>query len=150
MAKRQNKFQTPKDESKVKKTTKKSKKLKSVKSTFKLGTNTKRILGLVVAMACVYLFIAFLSYLFTWKIDQDKVEGANFLDFVFTKQPFEIKNWLGKLGAIVSHRFIFNGFGFMSFLIPFYLFLVSFKISPCFLECTKDNISSIVSQCVKE
>tara|TARA_B110000240_G_scaffold57206_2_gene65112 strand:- start:18861 stop:21110 length:2250 start_codon:yes stop_codon:yes gene_type:complete len=61
-------------------------------------------------------------------MDQDKVEGANFLTFVFTNQPFEIVNWLGKLGAIVSHRIIFNGFGFMSFLIPIFLGLVSIKI----------------------
>ncbi len=128
MAKRQNKFQTEKDESKAKKTSKKSKKQKSIKSSFKLGPNTKRILGLLVAMSCIYLFIAFLSYLFTWRIDQDKFEGAGFIDFVFTKQPFTVSNWLGKLGAIVSHSFIFNGFGFMSFLIPFYLFLVAFKI----------------------
>ena len=50
-------------------------------------------------------------YLFTWKMDQDKVEGANFFSFIFTKHTFEIHNWLGSLGAMVSHRFIYNGFG---------------------------------------
>ena len=96
MAKRQNKFQTEKDESKAKKTSKKSKKQKSIKSSFKLGPNTKRILGLLVAMSCIYLFIAFLSYLFTWIIDQDKFEGAGFIDFVILTEINPIVEALGR------------------------------------------------------
>ena len=126
MAKRKNLYKSEAPE----KTEKKSKRVKSKTATtkFKLNSKTKRIIGLSLALICVYLFIAFISYLFSGKMDQDKVEGANFLTFVFTNQPFEIVNWLGKLGAIVSHRIIFNGFGFMSFLIPIFLGLVSIKI----------------------
>ena len=126
MAKRKNLYKSEAPE----KTEKKAKRVKSKTATtkFKLNSKTKRIIGLSLALICVYLFIAFISYLFSGKMDQDKVEGANFLTFVFTNQPFEIVNWLGKLGAIVSHRIIFNGFGFMSFLIPIFLGLVSIKI----------------------
>ncbi|MEZ7901498.1 MAG: DNA translocase FtsK [Flavobacteriales bacterium] len=126
MAKRKNLYKSEAPE----KTEKKSKRVKSKTATtkFKLNSKTKRIIGLSLALICVYLFIAFISYLFSGKMDQDKVEGANFLTFVFTNQPFEIVNLLGKLGAIVSHRIIFNGFGFMSFLIPIFLGLVSIKI----------------------
>ena len=126
MAKRKNLYKSEAPE----KTEKKSKRVKSKTATtkFKLNSKTKRIIGLSLALICVYLFIAFISYLFSGKMDQDKVEGANFLTFVFTNQPFQIVNWLGKLGAIVSHRIIFNGFGFMSFLIPIFLGLVSIKI----------------------
>ena len=126
MAKRKNLYKSEAPE----KTEKKSKRVKSKTATtkFKLNSKTKRIIGLSLALICVYLFIAFISYLFSGKMDQDKVEGTNFLTFVFTNQPFQIVNWLGKLGAIVSHRIIFNGFGFMSFLIPIFLGLVSIKI----------------------
>ena len=126
MAKRKNLYKSEAPE----KTEKKAKRVKSKTATtkFKLNSKTKRIIGLSLALICVYLFIAFISYLFSGKMDQDKVEGTNFLTFVFTNQPFEIVNWLGKLGAIVSHRIIFNGFGFMSFLIPIFLGLVSIKI----------------------
>ncbi|MGK0436985.1 MAG: S-DNA-T family DNA segregation ATPase FtsK/SpoIIIE, partial [Flavobacteriales bacterium] len=126
MAKRKNLYKSEAPE----KTEKKAKRVKSKTATtkFKLNSKTKRIIGLFLALICVYLFIAFISYLFSGKMDQDKVEGTNFLTFVFTNQPFEIVNWLGKLGAIVSHRIIFNGFGFMSFLIPIFLGLVSIKI----------------------
>ncbi|MFT4696234.1 MAG: S-DNA-T family DNA segregation ATPase FtsK/SpoIIIE [Urechidicola sp.] len=126
MAKRKNLYKSEAPE----KTEKKAKRVKSKTATtkFKLNSKTKRIIGLSLALICVYLFIAFISYLFSGKMDQDKVEGTNFLTFVFTNQPFQIVNWLGKLGAIVSHRIIFNGFGFMSFLIPIFLGLVSIKI----------------------
>lgn len=129
MAKRKNSYKSEGTEKG--KTTKKTKKRaagKTQKMSVKLNAKTKRVVGLFIGLICTYLFISFLSYLFTWKLDQDKVEGANFFSFVFTKQPFEVYNWLGKLGALVSHRFIFNGFGIMSFLVPFYLFLLSVKI----------------------
>ena len=126
MAKRKNSYKSEAPE----KTEKKSKKAKSKTAIlkFKLNSKTKRIIGLFLSLICVYLFIAFVSYLFSGKMDQDKVEGANFFNFVFINQSFLIDNWLGKLGAIVSHRIIFNGFGFMSFLIPIFLGLLSIKI----------------------
>ena len=105
-----------------------SKKTVKQKVNFKISPKAKQIIGLFLGLVCVFFFFSFVSYLFTWKLDQDKVEGANFISFVFSKQPFVINNWIGKLGAIVSHRFIYNGFGIMSFVFPFYLFLVSFKI----------------------
>lgn len=88
----------------------------------------KLTMGLVFGLTSVFLFVSFFSFLYTWEIDQDKVEGASFLSFVFTKQNFEIYNWLGKLGAVLSHRFIYNGFGLMAFIFPFVFFLLSIKL----------------------
>jgi S-DNA-T family DNA segregation ATPase FtsK/SpoIIIE len=124
MTKRKNIFKA-KEEKSSKATAKKQKK---ERKSITLSPKSKRIIGLFLGLLCVYLTIAFVSYLATWQMDQDKVEGANFMEFVFTKQPFEIENWLGKLGAIMSHRFIYNGFGISSFVIPFFLFIVSVKI----------------------
>src|SRR5437868_1339115 len=36
---------------------------------------TQKIVGLLVLLASAYLTIAFISYFFTWQIDQDKVLG---------------------------------------------------------------------------
>ncbi len=115
---------------------------KSKKSTAKKKSSTKKGegvtvnkekikkgIGLFLILLAIYFFIAFLSYLYTWKIDQDKVDGANFFSFVFTNQPFEIDNWLGKLGAIVSHRFIYNGFGIASFIFPFLFLLLGTRLA---------------------
>lgn len=119
MAKKQNTYR--KENTKVKDK-------KEKKSNPEQEAKIKRGLGLTLGLISVYLFIAFLSYLYTWKLDQDKVDGASFFPFVFTHQEFDIYNWLGKLGAIVSHRFLNNGFGLVSFAIPFYLFLLSTKL----------------------
>ena len=76
MEKRKNLYKSEAPE----KTEKKSKRVKSKTATtkFKLNSKTKRIIGLSLALICVYLFIAFISYLFSGKMDQDKVEGTNF------------------------------------------------------------------------
>ena len=82
---------------------------------FRLGINDERIpklLGILCLFIAFYLFVAFTSYLFTWGYDQDK------LDIFFTEllsSDIEMANWLGKLGAVVSHAFFFWGFGIASF-----------------------------------
>ncbi|PHN07157.1 FtsK/SpoIIIE family DNA translocase [Flavilitoribacter nigricans] len=81
----------------------------------KLGLNDERVpklLGVLSLFFALYLFIAFTSYLFTWKIDQDKV-----FDFSWEllRTDLEMANWLGRLGAIISDKFFYWGFGLASF-----------------------------------
>ena len=74
---------------------------------------TAKIAGAVSLLVAIFLFIAFTSYLFTWKEDQDKA----LLGFgIFTDSGIKINNLLGALGAYISHKFIANGFGLASFL----------------------------------
>jgi len=63
-----------------------------------------------------YLFIAFTSYIFTWQIDQDKVQGFSFATLF--AGDFVTANWLGRLGAIVSNAFFYWGIGLSSFIVP--------------------------------
>jgi S-DNA-T family DNA segregation ATPase FtsK/SpoIIIE len=85
-----------------------------------------KISGLLLLLLSVYLLIAFTSFLFTWKTDQDKV-SASWLEML--GQPdITVENWLGKLGAIVSHQFMHNWFGISSYLIAFLLFITGFRI----------------------
>jgi len=63
-----------------------------------------------------YLFVAFTSYIFTWQIDQDKVQGFSF--GTLFAGDFVTANWLGRLGAIVSNAFFYWGVGLSSFVIP--------------------------------
>lgn len=75
---------------------------------------TQKIIGLGLILLGVYLFIAFLSYIFTWETDQDKVLGPTAELFsVDTK----VTNWLGKFGAIISHLFMYKWFGVSSFIL---------------------------------
>lgn len=75
---------------------------------------THKIAGAFSLLISLFLFIAFASYLFTWKEDQDKVfRGASIL---LPGEDVKTTNLLGNLGAYISHKFFFNGFGAASFL----------------------------------
>ena len=87
----------------------------------------KKTFGLLFVLFALYLFIAFTSYLIYWKIDQDKVAGEAFWSFLFSEEV-EVKNWLGKLGALVSHRFLHNGFGVISYVFALFFFVAGVRI----------------------
>ncbi len=80
--------------------------------------------GSVLALTSLYLFLALLSYLFTWKLDQNFVINSGFFEFMFNTEEIELGNHLGKLGAWVSHHFIFEWFGLASFLFPLIFLLL--------------------------
>lgn len=75
---------------------------------------TQKLIGLLLIMAGIYLFIALLSYIFTWDKDQDKVLGP--LSELFAIDT-KVVNWLGKFGALVSHVFMYKWFGVASFIL---------------------------------
>lgn len=75
---------------------------------------TQKILGLSLILAAAYLCIALISYFFTWDVDQDKILGVQ-TDLL--NPETKIQNWLGKVGAYVSHGCMYRGFGVMSFIL---------------------------------
>lgn len=74
--------------------------------------------GAFLALSSVYLLLAFISYLITWKTDQNLVIDQSFFQFIFKSGEIELGNHLGKLGAWMSHLFIYKWFGLASFLFP--------------------------------
>ena len=83
---------------------------------------TWKITGAVFLLIAIFLCIAFISYFFTWKEDQDKVfRGASSL---LMDNEAKVSNLLGRLGAVVSHFFIFKSFGIASLLICTFFFVV--------------------------
>jgi len=88
---------------------------------------TWKIVGTVSLLISIFLFIAFVSYLFTWKEDQDQARrGASFL--FDTDETAPVANLLGRLGAYISHKFIFNGFGLASFLFCTFFFVLGINL----------------------
>lgn len=86
---------------------------------------TSKIAGAVCLLVCVFLFIAFTSYLFTWQQDQSQVkDGVS----VFMKDNVKVFNLLGALGAYVSYTFIYNGFGVASYLFCTFFFVVGINL----------------------
>ena len=88
---------------------------------------TKTILGAVFVLFALYFFFACFSYLFTWTADQDRVINKSLLEFLFEDNALPVSNWFGKMGAWVSHLFIYRWFGISSFAFSFLLFLIGFK-----------------------
>ena len=74
-----------------------------------------------------YLLIAFTSYLFTWKVDYNIIDGKAF-SFVFSDDSIQITNWLGKLGAYSAHKFLKVWFGISSYIFPFVFFILGVRI----------------------
>lgn len=85
-----------------------------------------KITGLFLLLFSIFCLFAFASYLFTWKNDQDKLLGS-FWSLIFDPN-LVVENWLGKAGALISHRFIYNWFGLAAFVFPFLFFITGFKI----------------------
>ncbi len=73
-----------------------------------------KLVGAFFILVSFYLLIAFVSYLFTWKADQDKI--LRFSWGLMAQGDLTASNWLGRLGAILSHTFFYWGFGVASFL----------------------------------
>jgi S-DNA-T family DNA segregation ATPase FtsK/SpoIIIE len=93
---------------------------KKIKSFFG-SRQTQTIFGSFILLFAVFLFTSFISYLFNWQEDQSQL-----LDF--TDKTITVNNLLGKIGAIVSHFFIYEGFGIISIYIPILLFLTGLLI----------------------
>lgn len=84
-------------------------------------------LGLLLVLFGLYTIIACISYLFTWKFDASIIDGKS-LGFVFNGEESEVRNWLGKLGALTAHHFLKVWFGIASIFIPFYALLLGVRI----------------------
>ncbi len=86
----------------------------------------RKFLGLFCWLVGIYLAIAFISYMFTWKVDQDKV--LRFSWKVLFQGDLSVSNWLGRLGAVTSNAFFYWGFGLPSSTFVFLLFRLGYDL----------------------
>lgn len=73
---------------------------------------THKIIGAVLLMFSVFLFVAFVSYLFTWQEDMDVIRDNG--TSILRPNSLKIANMLGTFGAFISYLFIYQGFGLAS------------------------------------
>jgi S-DNA-T family DNA segregation ATPase FtsK/SpoIIIE len=85
-----------------------------------------KITGLLLLLVSLYLFIAFSSYLFTWEEDFSQVDRFSWS--ILFETELEVSNWLGRLGAIVSHQFFCWWFGLPSYILVFLTFLTGVSL----------------------
>jgi len=88
---------------------------------------TKKITGAVSLLLAAFLFIAFISYFFTWQNDQDIVFKFGASVF-FPSNNVHVDNLLGVLGAYISYIFINEGFGVASFLFCTFFFVIGVNL----------------------
>jgi S-DNA-T family DNA segregation ATPase FtsK/SpoIIIE len=81
--------------------------------------------GLFLILFSAYLLVAFTSFLFTWRIDQDLVGRS--LGEIFSPEV-RVDNWLGKIGALTAHQFIYKWFGIAAFALPMWSFLAGIRV----------------------
>ena len=68
---------------------------------------TQTIIGAFTVLFAIFLIISFFSYFFNWQEDQSQLAS-------FSDKNSSVKNLLGKIGASISHFFIYEGFGVQS------------------------------------
>ncbi|WP_299063259.1 DNA translocase FtsK [uncultured Polaribacter sp.] len=74
------------------------------------------ILGSFLILLATFLCIAFMSFFFNWQEDQSTLSKL-------TDKAVKSNNLLGKIGASLSHFFIYAGFGISAFIIVYHIFL---------------------------
>jgi S-DNA-T family DNA segregation ATPase FtsK/SpoIIIE len=83
-------------------------------------------IGFFLIIVSLYLFVAFVSYLFTGKADQSIILSLQ--DSGIIESGRETENWLGLYGAFTSHYLIYQWLGVSAFAIPPMLFLLGFRM----------------------
>lgn len=72
-------------------------------------------LGFFLLASALVLCLSFTSYLFTWKADQSILEMG--VGGLFSNNSLQVENWMGKLGAVLSNKFIHDWFGLSSYIL---------------------------------
>lgn len=121
MAKKSNSYSKTKSTSSTKTKSKtKVNFLKPIQDLFSKDRKKLRLsVGSILILIGTYQVFAFISYLFTWKTDQDRVINKPLSEFLFSGSDIVIDNHLGKLGAWISNHFFYDWFGLSSFIFPF-------------------------------
>ena len=126
-----------------KKNTKTAKGSENSKSFFN-DERIKFITGIIITGFAVYLLLACISYLFSWKFDDSLPDSE-----VVSGAEIKVKNWSGKSGLFLARYLVAFGFGYGAFFIPMIfgtlgLYLLKFpKIKPLSL-ITKFTFAAII------
>ena len=80
-------------------------------------------LGIFFVLFSLYLYLAFVSYFFTWKTDQSFDWSR-----VFSGPDVMVDNWAGKFGAFLANKFMNHWFGIASAFLPFILMILGLRL----------------------
>jgi len=92
----------------------KKEKEKSKPDTSKDNTLRNKVIGVLLLVFTVFISVASLSYLSSWRADQS-ILNSGISEFAFDIKDNIPAYIMGKLGALAAHFFIYNGFGIGAF-----------------------------------
>lgn len=87
---------------------------------------TFKVIGAISLLICIFLFVSFTSYLFTWQEDQDKVQQFGIK--IFSVSDVKVSNLFGVLGAYNAYGLMYNGFGIAAFLLCTFFFVLGINL----------------------
>ena len=94
----------------------KKEKEKTEKDPHEDNTLKHKVIGALLLVFTVFVSVASLSYLISWRADQS-ILNSGVSDFAFDVKDNLPANVMGKLGALAAHFFIYNGFGIGAFFV---------------------------------
>jgi S-DNA-T family DNA segregation ATPase FtsK/SpoIIIE len=112
----------------AKKTRKKSKASQGIewkKHLFLQDPRTRKIFGGFLCALALFLLLSFVSFMFTWQVDNADVQGSS---VYFENNPEAIKNWMRIAGAYAGYFLVHQGFGLTAFTIPYLLLVIGLRI----------------------
>ena len=83
--------------------------------------------GFLLIGTALFLFVSFLSYVFTGEADQSVVKAMG--DVEMMESGSEAANWAGLWGAVTAHYLVMQWLGVAAFFIPPILFILGFRLT---------------------
>ncbi|WP_053404014.1 DNA translocase FtsK [Persicobacter sp. CCB-QB2] len=84
-------------------------------------------IGITLLLSGIYLAFALVSFLFTGRADQSVMES--YFQNGVLQSGREIENWLGALGAGISHFLMYRTVGLGAYLIPYLIFISGIQLT---------------------
>jgi S-DNA-T family DNA segregation ATPase FtsK/SpoIIIE len=114
---------------KVKKTPPKKEQKGSPVAAVSTAKQTRLAFGILFLLTGVFICFAIVSYCFTWQADQDKLLSSEGLwNFVFSEKS-PVANWGGRLGAAISHLFVYEGAGIASIVLGIWIAAIGLNLA---------------------
>jgi S-DNA-T family DNA segregation ATPase FtsK/SpoIIIE len=86
------------------------------KASFIKDQRFPKLIGISLVLIGLFVLVAGVSYVFTWKEDQDKILNHPFS--ALGEGDLIVANWLGRLGAVTGNALIYWGFGISALVLP--------------------------------
>ncbi len=84
------------------------------------------ITGFSLIIFALFLFVAFISFIFSGGADHSKF-NIDFFNFI-TDSDINVQNWTGKIGAYFADVFINSGIGIAALVLVFFLIVLGFRL----------------------